>query len=170
MKKFRIFAIAFVCCVLLFLIFFYIPKPIKTSMWVCDATDQTFEMELDIKWHRRLFTEPHLTGSVFLNGEEYIDDAALYKTFPGQIRYRDEARTFCKKSGSEKTGVDILKATLNSIRFWTFDDGDPFEEFCFMYMDESMEDNGHISGIVYYGPAKTVEEAQKLAARFGQLK
>lgn len=164
MKKIRILIIVLVGALLLGMILYYIPQRRQVSMWVCNASGEAVLVEIDIEYSRRLFGEPVVRGTVTFNGEEYIDGESMLKTFPENQTHNAEPEhmVFYKKSIQ-----NIMDMGTNQIHFWDVSDGYRFEKVFFTYLDESMEENGHITGIPYAGPAQTAEEAQELAAGFG---
>lgn len=178
MKKFRIGIIILVGVLLLGLILYHLPQRRQVSMWVCTLSGESAQVEMDLKYYRRLFVAPYVRGTVFLDGVEYIDEDSILKTFPGivnsnksfpELYWQKEVvlpdnMTFCKK-----TAADILEAGNNRILFVEVSGEDSFEKIHFMYSDESMMDeSGSIHGISYFGPAQTAEEAKKIATYFGR--
>ena len=184
MKKFRIGIIILVGVLLLGLILYHLPQRRQVSMWVCTLSGEPAQVEMDIKYYRRLFVAPYVKGTVFLDGVEYIDEDSILKTLPGIVNENSntwqfglkemnsfpENMKFCKKKATDIImATDILEALRNHINFLEISGEDSFEKIHFMLMDESMMDeSGSIHGISYYGPAKTIEEAGQIAADFGR--
>lgn len=132
------------------------------------------QMEIDVKYQRRLFAAPYVKGSLFLDGVEYIDEDSILKTFhnvtsgsesdSGKDSNFPANMVFCKKTAS-----NILEAGNNRIIFADIGGEDNFEKIHFVYTDESMMDeSGGIHGISYFGPAQTAEEAKSIATYFGR--
>ena len=102
---------------------------------------------------------------------EYIDEDSLLKTFSNVTVAGESAKSsdfpenmvFCKA-----TCEDILEAGDNRIIFVALDEGNQFDKLHFMFMDDSLRENGTISGVSYFGPAATIKEAQQIAADFGR--
>lgn len=153
MKKLRwviigIISIIFVCSVV-----FYWPKPIQKTIICCDLSGNTVQVELNLKYCRRLFSGPHLKGSVFVDGVEYVDADTAYQT----IKNSDHSLSqwiFYKPS------EDYLSLLYNTVVLDDLDSVDLFDEILVL----RSEGDGHEStrGTAYYGPAQTAEEAQAL--------
>lgn len=174
MKRKRILILILVSLLVFVLILYHIPIDRKSSMSVCSLSGDTMQMEIDVKYQRRLFSAPYVKGTVYLDGVEYIDEDSILKTFQnvtngsesdsGKDSNFPANMVFCKKTAS-----NILEAGNNRIIFADVSGNDGFEKIHFMLMDESMMDeSGSIHGISYYGPAKTIEEAGQIAADFGR--
>lgn len=178
MKKVRICIIILVSLLVFGLVLYHIPERRQITMSACTLSGKTMQIEMDIKYYRRLFAAPYVKGSVFLDGVEYIDEASIMKTFPGIVNENSNAWQFGLKEMSsfpenmifcKKTVKDILEAGNNRIIFADIGGEDGFEKIHFMYTDESMMDeSGSISGVSYYGPAATIKEAEQIAEDLGK--
>ena len=176
MKKRRIFVIIFVCLLLLIAILLYIPKRAQATLWCCSLDGNAVQVEINLTYHWRLFTTPFAKGTVTWGGVAYTDEDSMLKTFPGaelaDSSPRENIRPhapdfFYDNTTFYKTTVnDIIEATINRVYLLDCIDWRSFEKVHFMYMDESMMVDGGVSGVSYYGPAKTAEEAQVLAEYF----
>lgn len=183
MKKLRICILILVGALLLGLIGYHIPQKKQVSMWVCSLSGESAQIEMDLKYYRKLFSPPTVKGTVRFNGAEYLDQASTLKTLPGKNdNDSDGDRTFlneendfpdnmifCKKS-SEESVLDLWKEiSMNQLHFLDISGGiDDLEKIHFMYRDISMQDeDGNIHAVSYFGPAQTAEEAQEIASHFG---
>lgn len=169
MKKKRIFLIVLIGVLLLGLTLFYMPKSKQATMWACTMSDETALVEIDIKIYRRLFGEDEVRGTIFLNGEEYIDSESFIKMLPTKQKHQASKQNgdFCKKTDGQIV-QGITKMALNRISIVYADRH--FDKMIISYMDETMQDeNGLIEGVFYLWPAKTVQEAEVIAAQFGAI-
>ena len=176
MKNRRIFVIILICLLLLIAILLYIPKRAQATLWCCSLDGNAVQVEIDLTYHWRLFTTPFAKGTVTWDNVEYRDENSMLKTFPGteladgspreNIRPHAPEFFYGNTTFYKTTANDIIEATINRVYLLDCTDWRSFEKVHFMYMDESMEVDGHVSGVSYYGPAKTAEEAQVLAEHF----
>lgn len=49
----------------------YIPGSRKKDIVLCSVAGETIEMQLDLKWHNRMFSEDKISGEITVNGIKY---------------------------------------------------------------------------------------------------
>lgn len=154
MKKLRWGIIGLVCFILVCSAFFYWPKHIQKNVVCCDLTGNTIQVELDLKYCRRLFSGPYLKGSVFVDGVEYVDAKAAHQTIKN-ADYSLSQWTFYKPS------TDYLSLLYNTVVLDDLDSVALFDEVLVLRSEGDGQESTR--GTAYYGPAQTAEEAQALA-------
>ena len=66
--------------------------------------------------------------------------------------------------------IDVISARLNNIMVLNAVINKDICEIHYVYTDESNKNGTNIPGISYWGPAKTSEDAKKIAEFFGYQK
>lgn len=154
MKKLRWIVIGTVCVILVCAVFFYWPKPVQKSITCCDLAGNTIQVEMDLNYCRRLFSSPHLKGTVSVDGVEYVDQDIAFKTIP-KASYSLANWVFYQPT------TDYQSLLYNSVLFVDLEGADLFGEILVLHSEG--DGSGSTHGTTYYGPAQTAEEAQKLA-------
>ena len=180
MKKRRILVIILVCLLLLSVILLYIPKCAQATLWCSSLDGDAVQVEIDLTYHWRLFTTPFAKGTVTWDGVAYTDEASMLKAFPGTLLNDESPRenirpnkpnfVYNNTTFYKATVTDLIEATFNRVDLMDCSDWLRFEKIHFMYLDESMMDDDSVSGVSYYGPAKTAEEAKALADYFQKIR
>ena len=185
MKKSRILLLVLAVALLTGLIIYHLPQHRRVTMPVCNADGEVSTLEIDVKYYRRLFSTPWVKGTVAFDGVVYQDYHAVLKTnnveeigsnssfwgwdwdlLPNK-NSRPSNMDFIKIN-SDQTEQTWLSNTENRIYFFDVRGTDTFEQVLIIYSDEKMTDAfGSTSGITYYGPARTVEEARQIAEEMG---
>ena len=185
MKKSRILLLVLAVALLTGLIIYHLPQRRRVSMPVCNADGEVSTLEIDVKYYRRLFSTPWVEGTVAFDGVVYQDYYADLKTYnveeigsnssfwgwdwdlsPNK-NSRPSNMDFIKII-SDETKQNWLRNGVNRINFFDVRGNDSFEKVLIIYSDEELTNSsGRISGIPYYGPARTVEEARQIAEEMG---
>ncbi len=153
MKKLRWVIIGLICIILVCSVVFYWPKPIQKTVICCDLSGNTVQVELNLKYCRRLFSCPHLKGSVFVDGVEYVDQDIAFKTIS------NANHSFSNWVFYQPT-TDYLDLLYNSVLLMDLDGTDLFDKF--LILRSEGDGSSSTNGTTYYGPAQTAEEAQAL--------
>lgn len=153
MKKLCWVIIGLICFVLICSAVFYWPKHIQKTVVCCDLTGNTVQVELDLKYCRRLFSDPHLKGSVYVDDVEYVD-AKVAHSIIKNADYSLSQWIFYKPT------TDNLALLDNTVVLDDLDSAGLFDEILVLCSAGDGQEATH--GIAYYGPARTVEEAQAL--------
>ena len=187
MKKLRILSIVFVCLLLIGLIIYHLPQRRQVAIPVCNADGEVSTLQIDVKYYRRLFSTPWVEGTVTFDGVVYQDYHADLKA--GNVEEYGSNSSFwgwdfCLppvndllpdnmrfvKVSSSTDGWDHFSNSMNNILFIGAKDSDAFrfDKVMFFYFDESNKgESGGIPGVLYYGPAATLEEARQIAEEYG---
>lgn len=175
MKKLRIGAIILAGVLLLSLLIYRIPQRRQVSMWVCTFSGETAQVEIDLQYYRQFILNDYVKGTLCFNGVTYVDEYSIYDTLwpPQKSDMPHPALSWPKtdlpnnSQFIKNTVTNVLKVNSNHILLW--DVSNDFEKLHIMYIDDSLDDGtGSVSGVSYYGPARTVEEAQQIARYFGR--
>ena len=174
-----------VCILLTGLIVYHLPQRRVVSMPVCNAAGDVSHLEIDVKYYRRLFSTPWVEGTVTFDGvvyQDYYADLTLAggKEFGTNSSYWGWDWQLSPNEDTVPSNMDFIKIVpnlssldfvynkVNRIIFFDVNGTDSFDKILITYSDESMTDaSGSASGVSYYGPAMTVEEAQKVASDLG---
>lgn len=154
MKKLRWIVIGTICVILVCAVFFYWPKPVQKSITCCDLTGNTIQVEMDLKYCRRLFSGPHLKGTVSVDGVEYVDQDVAFKTVLN-AGYSLSNWVFYKPT------TNYLSLLYDSVLLVDLGGADLFDEVLVLCSEGNGSSSTH--GTTYYGPAQTAKEAQKLS-------
>lgn len=153
------------CTLLIGLIIYHFPQRRRVSMPVCSADGETAQLEIDVKYYRRLFSIPWVKGTVTFNGVTYRDNATHFgrqqdgASFWDWVWYFGDpnsiipANTYFVKEEYDPSKIfqdQILLADIGNEN--TFD-----AIVCFYIQYDNSQDTK------FYGPASTVEEAKQLA-------
>ncbi len=170
-KKMRTFAIlvALLLVTAIGALLFYLPVQKLYSMTVCSLEGDTKQLEIDLKYYRRLFLPDYVKGTVILDGVEYTDQYTLAESFHGiQTNHTLQPGAGAYNTRFDKsTCNDIIEANSNHINFLEISSYDDFGQLHFMYLDSAMVVDGEITGVSYCGPAETAEEALEIYKAFG---
>lgn len=185
MKKSRIVVCLLACAIFLSLLIYHLPQRRQVTMPVCSATEETAQLEIDVKYYRRLFSTPWVEGTVTWDGVVYHDnyaDLTLYNVEEHGGNSSFWGWDFCFtpdenplpsnmifiKTNPDETEMTWLHNSVNRIQFVAVRGNDTFDRIAVIYSDKKLRDeSGHISGIVYYGPARSMEEARQIAEAMG---
>ena len=170
MKKIKFFCILMVGFLIIATILYHIPQKRELTIPVCTLDGTQAQVKLDIQYYRRL-NGPYIKGTLYFNGEAYVDEDAKQKTVIGLEAepfslnfYWDgvpENSVFIKASTT-----DLVQMPTNQIFFFDIRGGADFQQIALVYMDESQKQDNHVTGVNYYGPAQTGEDAARIAASF----
>ena len=174
-----------VCALVIGLLIYHLPQRKVVSMPVCNAAGEVSYLEIDVQYYRRLFSTPWVEGTVTFDGVVYHDYYADLTLSDGKevgtnSSYWGWDWQFSPNEDTVPSNMDFIKIIpkasafesvynmVNRIIFFDVNGSDTFDKVVFTYSDESMTDaSGHTSGIAYYGPALTVEDAQQIADDLG---
>lgn len=153
MNKLRWILIGLACILLVYSVIFYWPTPVKKSITCCDLAGNTIQVELELKYCRRLFSSPHLKGTVVVDGVEYVDQAIAFQTIVG-ANYSLANWVFYQPT------ADYQSLLYNSVLLVDPDGTDLFDKI--LVLRSEGDGNGYTHGTTYYGPAQNAEEALEL--------
>lgn len=150
MKKKRFIVVGVLALMLLIVIgvVYYAPKKISMKGLVWSRDGEAKEVTFDVRYHRRLFQEPKLTGTIILDGTEYVAVREVYN------EWKTNRRMFVVPTTSpidvtEYIYVQSIDSKLDCV--WIHE----------------VNAQGQCS---YFGPAQTPEEAkqvmEKIASEF----
>ena len=157
------------CALLISLIVYHLPQRRRVSMPVCSAAGDTAQLEIDVKYYRRLFSIPWVKGTVTFDGDSYRDVASRmgrqqdgYSFWDWVWYFGDPDSIIPANTFFQKEEHDPDKLFQDQIYLYYVGEENTFDTVFFFYIqyDES-------SSQKYYGPASTVEEARQLAEDLG---
>ena len=159
------------CTLLIGLIVYHLPQRRRVTMPVCSSAGDTAQLEIDVKYYRRLFSSPWIEGTVTFDGVVYYDSKAAwgprqkdgsYWEWDWWFNVPDDALP--ANSWFYKKDNDPIKMSQNMIIIWYSGKDCSFDKVWLGYCTEDTN-----SDVKYYGPASTVEEAKQLAEDQGWL-
>ncbi len=175
MKKMRIIGWILGLLIVLALVVYHLPVKRSVSMPVCNGDGGQKQLEMELKLYRHLFGATTVKGTLVFDGVEFIDRISLNKALDTT---QEESNRWWKYEGflfenfMKMPSEDMSKwdqwteAYSQQINIWEASSG--LEQVMFFYTDMDVKnEDGSTPAIVYFGPAKTVEEAQKIADGFG---
>ena len=174
-----------VCAVLVSLILYHLPQRRHVSMPVCNAAGEVSYLEIDVHYYRRLFSTAWVEGTVTFDGVVYHDYHAEIvqsntKEVGSNSSYWGWDWEFSRDKQAMPSNMTFIKTItptdiwdrfdnlVNRIIFFSVSGTDTFEQVLISYSDRSAKnENGSISGVNFFGPARTVEEARQVAEDLG---
>lgn len=142
MKKKRI-ALAGIVVLIVFSVMsllYYAPKQISASITVWSREGEAKEVVFDVKYHRRLFSEPKLTGQIILGNTEYVAVQEAYSA------WKTNQMLFVVPATSPVDVTEYIRVQLIN----------PKMDYLWLHI---VGEQGQGS---YFGPAQTIEEAKKV--------
>lgn len=119
---------------------YYIPKQISGSVMVWSREGEVKEVVFDVKYYKRLFSEPKLTGKIILDNTEYMAVQDVYSAWKtNQMLF--VVPTTSPVDVTEYIRVQIINPKMDCL--WI----------------HIVNEQGQCS---YFGPAQTMEEAKKV--------
>lgn len=157
------------CALLISLIVYHFPQRRRVSMPVCTAAGDTAQLEIDVKYYRRLFSIPWVKGTVTFDGETYIDVATRmgkqqdgYSFWDWVWYFGDPDSIIPSNTFFMKEKHDPSKVFQDELHLFYLGEENTFDAVFFYCIthDDSPSPK-------FYGPASTVEEAKQLAEEHG---
>lgn len=165
MKKLRICIIILVCVLLVGVILYHLPQRRQVSMPVCSATGETAQLEIDVKYYRRLFSMPWVKGTVTFNGDTYRDIATHFGRQHDGSSFWDWVWYFGDPDSIMPANMYFVKEEHDPSKtfqdqIWLADVGNEntFEAIVCFYIQLDNSPDAKL-----YGPASTIEEARQLS-------
>ena len=172
MKKSLIKVLCILACMFLVgLIIYHMPQHRKVSMSVCNAAGETAQVEIDIKYYRRLFSTSGVEGTVNFDGDVYQDSRSLWgparegvdrSYWDWDWYFKDPNKVLPANLSFNKDNNDRIKAFYDRITFFNIGHEFDFSHIIFTYSNHETMDI-----VKYYGPAETAEEAFQVAEELG---
>lgn len=167
--KYRRIIYILICLVLFGLVVYHLPQTRQLSLPVSTAEGDSAEIEVNVKYYRRLFSRPWIEGTIIFDGVTYCDSKTVlgsrqktgywdWQWFWGDSDSSIPANTLLYKEGE----IDTLRMNDNCLRILFAGHDNTFNEIGFMYVSEEVPE-----GICYYGPAQTAEEVEQLRIDWG---
>jgi len=165
MKR-KLYILIFVVCLILLVVWYVHPIHVKKEMNVCSLDGKTAEIEVNIYFYRNFFKGNAVRGTIEWNGVKYLDQHSKW----GKEPYSDDNFLQNNEDLPEMTFLNaelsLVESTLNRIMFIDSRGGYDLKMLDIIYHDGVMDENGVSTGVEYFGPANSQEEAQKIYQEF----
>lgn len=161
MKHHKKLIVVVVAAALLGMLIWYL-QPIKRnlSMTLCSLDGEQIDVTFDVTWHRYLLAPTILEGTIQVNGETYysvknqngrtVGELSFFEGLKKKIKdVREIPRFVRQEDGPMEWSSNCIRLSLLEKDFTQVD--------VVIIRDDEMT--------VYYGPAKTAEEAKEIAYR-----
>ena len=172
-KKTKIAFIVIIITVLFLImcIIYFRPRHYRGSYTACSLEGDTVSVEFDVTLHKRLWNGDKLTGSIFVDGKEYV---SLWDIFG---YFSDNAEGFRSKTRFEfwQSAGYALESHSDSIILDLYEKGrfDNFKITTLKILEDLSDPLNLPQGDletdmqVYYGPAASQDEAEDIISECG---
>lgn len=168
-------------CILLLAVWFYFPIHRSVEMTVCNLNGETAEMKIEVSFYRRLLKENAVRGTIVWNGVEYLDEYSKWgkdpdsndASFLDSVASAGSTLLHKKDEGLPRmiflnAELPLMQSMLDKIIVIGSSGGYDLETVDILYHDGVPDEDGHVLGVEYVGPASNQDEAQKLYQAFFQ--
>lgn len=168
-----LFPVLLIICVIIICVIFYRPRHFHGSYTACSLEGDTVSVEFDVVLHKGLWNGDKLTGSVFVDGKEYVSPWDLFGYFS------DNAKSFKSKTRFEfwKPADYIMESHGDRILLELHEEGqfDCFRITTLKALEEALLDPLNSQQLLedveteikeYYGPATSWNEVEEIQSEW----